>query len=72
VEIFELARAAVALEDAYGVPLDIEFAIEGSCLRLLQVRPVVTYASILRGTREGFPLPARRGAPPREEGDSEP
>jgi pyruvate,water dikinase len=40
IELCELAWAAQRLETAYGYPLDIEFAIEGSALRLLQVRPV--------------------------------
>ncbi len=58
VEICELAGAAARLERAYGCPLDIEFAIEGTRLAILQVRPVVTFAAVLRETRDQYSLEA--------------
>jgi phosphoenolpyruvate synthase/pyruvate phosphate dikinase len=52
IELCELVWAASRLETAYGYPLDIEFAIEGSALRLLQVRPVPA-AMALWNSRRG-------------------
>jgi pyruvate,water dikinase len=56
VELCELVHAAVRLEAAWGHPLDIEFAIEGSALRLLQVRPVPAALAVWRETAERIPL----------------
>jgi pyruvate,water dikinase len=56
VELLELSGLAARLEDAFGFPLDIEFAIEGSRLRLLQVRPVPAHDATLRETLERYPL----------------
>jgi phosphoenolpyruvate synthase/pyruvate phosphate dikinase len=56
VELLELVGCAARLEASLGVPLDIEFAIEGSRLRLLQVRPVSVDAATLRETLERHPL----------------
>jgi hypothetical protein len=47
-ELCELARIACALEDAYGYPLDIEFAVQGECLWILQVRPIAAWLPLLR------------------------
>ncbi len=60
VEICELFAAATRLEAAYGCPLDIEFGIEGTRLAILQVRPVVTYAAVLRETIDHYPLDEAR------------
>ena len=57
VEICELVRAAARLEAAYGYPLDIEFAVEGTTLFLLQVRPIPTPFAVWRDTAERWPLP---------------
>jgi hypothetical protein len=57
VEICELVRAAARLETAYGYPLDIEFAVEGTALFLLQVRPIPTPFAVWRDTVERWPLP---------------
>ncbi len=65
VELLELVRAAARLEAAYGYPLDLEFGIEGSRLRILQVRPVATTLPVMGETLERYPLSApRRGASP--------
>lgn len=55
-ELCEIARLAIELEEAYGYPLDIEFAIEGSRLWLLQARPIATFSVELRETLEFHPL----------------
>jgi len=59
VELCELVRVACRLEAAYGYPLDIEFAIEGSRLWILQARPVVTFLAAIRETIESYPLAAK-------------
>ena len=55
-ELCEITRLAMVLEDAYGYPLDIEFAWEGSRLWLLQARPIATFSTELRETLEHHPL----------------
>ena len=60
VELSELASAAARLESAYRQPLDVEFAIEGTGLYLLQVRPVPAALAAWRDTIERHPLPRRR------------
>jgi hypothetical protein len=55
-ELQQLVRASLALERAYGYPLDVEFAFEGSRLWILQARPLVAYRSTLRETLERWPL----------------
>jgi hypothetical protein len=59
VELCELVRAAARLEAAFRQPLDIEFALEGQCLRLLQVRPVPAAWTAWRDTIERHPLAGR-------------
>ncbi len=61
VEILELVRAGLSLEAAYRHPVDVEFAIEGARLLLLQVRPVPVVLPALRETLSLFPL--REGKP---------
>ena len=56
IEIQELVRLANRLEEAYGYPLDIEFAFEGTKLWILQVRPVATFLSTYQMTLERYPL----------------
>ncbi len=63
VELCELVRVASRLEAAYGYPLDIEFAIEGSRLWILQARPVVTFLAAIRETIDSYPLAAKRDRP---------
>jgi rifampicin phosphotransferase len=41
-EIREVARAAMAIEQAFGKPQDIEFAFDDSGLYILQARPITT------------------------------
>ncbi len=43
VEIEELVRAAARLEEAFVEPLDIEFALEGRDLHILQARPIPVF-----------------------------
>jgi len=52
VELCELARVGARLEQAFGHPLDIEFAIEGERLFVLQARPVAAPLSALIETEE--------------------
>ncbi len=59
VELCELVRDASRLEDVFGEPLDIEFAIEGRGLRILQARPVPIFAAAWRET-----LPPAAGKEP--------
>jgi pyruvate,water dikinase len=59
VEVCELAAVAARLEAAYRQPLDIEFAIEGTALRLLQLRPVPAALSAWRQTLERYPFDRR-------------
>jgi hypothetical protein len=55
-ELRELVRAARRLEEAYGHPLDIEFAVEAGRLWILQVRPVSAWLGLLRDAVERRPL----------------
>jgi pyruvate,water dikinase len=61
VELCELVRAASRLEWAYGQPLDVEFAFEGTRLRVLQVRPLPAALAIWRATVERHPLATSAG-----------
>jgi pyruvate,water dikinase len=47
-----LASLALRLEDAFGVPLDIEWAAEGDRLHVLQARPITT--DIASAEDDGF------------------
>jgi len=60
-ELCEIVSRACALEDGYGYPLDIEFAIEDDRLWLLQARPIATFRAELHKTVEEFPLGEKRG-----------
>jgi phosphohistidine swiveling domain-containing protein len=61
-ELCELVAVAIRLESAYGYPLDIEFAIEGSRLWILQVRPLPTSLFLLNQTLQNYPLTRAEGA----------
>src|ERR1051325_2960941 len=41
-EVRELARTAIAIENAFGKPQDIEFAFDANGLWILQTRPITT------------------------------
>jgi pyruvate,water dikinase len=56
VELLELVHAAARLEEAFGHPLDVEFAIEGAAVRLLQVRPVPAALAVWRDAAGHAPL----------------
>jgi phosphohistidine swiveling domain-containing protein len=64
-ELCELTSLAVRLETAYGYPLDIEFALEGARLWILQARPVAAFRAVLRETVERYPLSATPVRPAR-------
>jgi pyruvate,water dikinase len=66
VELLELVRDASRLEDAFLEPLDVEFAVEGRGLRILQARPVPVFDAVLRETLARHPLRANP-APERKE-----
>lgn len=55
-ELSEIARLAVELEEAYGYPLDVEFALEGDRLWLLQARPIAIFSAELEETLDHHPL----------------
>ena len=55
-ELAELVQKSLHLEAAYGYPLDLEFAIEGTRIHLLQARPLAAPAGVLRETLEHHPL----------------
>ncbi len=57
-EALPLARAACLLEDAYGLPLDIEWAKDGLTgdLFLVQARPVTVHRQAQRNTLERYRL----------------
>jgi pyruvate,water dikinase len=57
VELCELVRDASRLEAAFLGPLDIEFAIEGPGLRILQARPVPVFDAAWRESLARQPLP---------------
>ncbi len=46
-ELVQLVRVAVRLEREFGYPIDVEFALEGARLWILQVRPVPSFAAVL-------------------------
>ena len=61
-ELRDLVLMATRLEKAYGYPLDVEFAMEGKRLWILQVRPVPTSLFLVQETLSRFPLSRRTGS----------
>lgn len=59
VELQEIVRAAAALESAFCEPLDIELAIEGSQLFILQARPIALHHATFEETQRRHPLGPR-------------
>ena len=57
-ELAELVSKALRLEKVYGYPLDLEFAVEGVKVWLLQARPIGIHAGYLRETLAHHPLPS--------------
>ena len=55
-ELLELVEKVEALEAGYGYPLDLEFAIEGTRVMLLQARPIATFLAELNETLKRHPL----------------
>jgi phosphohistidine swiveling domain-containing protein len=60
VELCDLVRAASRLEEAFLQPLDVEFALEGPSLFILQARPIPLCDAAWRETLARYPL---RSAP---------
>ncbi len=56
VELCDLVKVARRLESDYGYALDIEFAIEGTRLWILQARPISSFIATLRETLDKHPL----------------
>ena len=52
----ELARLGGTIEDLYGVPMDIEWAIAGGRFAILQARPIIVFHAALRDTFSSYPL----------------
>lgn len=52
-DLQDLVRAASRLESAMGYPLDVEFALAGDRLSILQARPIVAFQDALKQAREG-------------------
>lgn len=53
----ELLRTAQRLEEAFGHPLDLEWAWDGNTLWILQARPISTLASSAASSAGGSPQP---------------
>jgi len=51
-EIINLARICKKIEDYYKKPMDIEFAVEGKKIYIVQARPVTTFKKEDRSKRE--------------------
>jgi pyruvate,water dikinase len=66
-ELCDLVRAAARLEEAFVQPLDVEFALEGQSLFVLQARPIPLCDAAWRETLARHPLhPAPAPAPVKE------
>ena len=60
VELCDLVQAASRLEEALVQPLDIEFALEGRDLFILQARPIPLFDGAWRETLARYPLHSPR------------
>ncbi len=58
-ELGTLVATALRLEEAWGEPLDIEFAFEGPELKILQARPVPAVHNMVRAMVASWPLEGR-------------
>src|SRR3989344_1170741 len=63
-EIKRLAQYSKQLEEHYGKPQDIEFAIEGKEIYIVQSRPITTFASEKKADLQGKILLSGLGASP--------
>ncbi|MFB0519893.1 MAG: PEP/pyruvate-binding domain-containing protein [Desulfatiglandales bacterium] len=50
-EIRELAQTGLGIEELYGRPQDIEWAIDGNRLHILQARPITSFAPLVNAHR---------------------
>ncbi len=55
-EISELVNLSLKLEGEYGYPLDIEYALEGNRIWIMQVRPVATFLAAFNDTVSNYPV----------------
>ncbi|MEK6926589.1 MAG: phosphoenolpyruvate synthase, partial [Nanoarchaeota archaeon] len=62
-EIKKLAEMALKLEEHYGKPQDIEFAIEGQEIYLVQTRPITTMGKRIETHKEIKGTPILEGQP---------
>jgi hypothetical protein len=53
-EINDLVKLAADLEQQYGYPLDIEFALEGGKIFIMQGRPVATFLAAFNETKSNY------------------
>ncbi len=60
-ELETLVETALDLEAAFFEPLDLEFALEGSNLYILQARPLPLFRTALDETLQRYPLKESRG-----------
>jgi hypothetical protein len=58
-ELEALVAAALKLERVFREPLDLEFALEGSSLFILQARPLPLFRTVLVETARRYPLKER-------------
>ena len=58
--VLEIATLALAVEDHYGVPQDVEWAIAGGRTWLVQSRPITTLAGQTTGEATGEPAGEQR------------
>ncbi|MDE1844922.1 MAG: phosphoenolpyruvate synthase [Thaumarchaeota archaeon] len=63
-EIFKLVKYGKQLEEYYGKPQDVEFAIEQSDIKIVQTRPVTTKAKTSEGKMTGVQILQGMGASP--------
>ncbi len=63
-EISKLVKYGKQLEEYYGKPQDVEFAIEQSDIRIVQTRPVTTKAKTSEGKMAGVKILKGMGASP--------
>lgn len=63
-EISKLVKYGKQLEEHYGKPQDVEFAIEQSIIKIVQTRPVTTKAKITEGKMIGIKILYGMGASP--------
>jgi phosphohistidine swiveling domain-containing protein len=59
-ELETLVNTVVALDSAFGQPVDVEFALEGPRLWILQARPIPLFRAALAETTQRYPIKETR------------